>query len=58
MPGYFAAIMDRARLAADLAGGYREVYWKLAALAIVGAVVTAGLRPPGTGAGQDRPVIR
>ncbi len=45
VPGYFASIMDRARLAGDLAGGYREVYWKLALLAAVGAVVTALLRP-------------
>ncbi len=59
VPGYFAAIMDRARLAADLAGGYHEVYTKLALLAIVGAAVTAGLRPPhaafglaGTGPGS------
>jgi OFA family oxalate/formate antiporter-like MFS transporter len=45
VPGYFASIMDRARVAGDLAGGYREVYWKLALLAAVGAVVTAFLRP-------------
>jgi OFA family oxalate/formate antiporter-like MFS transporter len=45
VPGYFAAIMDRARLAGDLAAGYREVYWKLAVLAIVGGAVTAFLRP-------------
>jgi OFA family oxalate/formate antiporter-like MFS transporter len=46
VPGYFAAVMDRARVAGDLAAGYREVYWKLAALAIVGAAVTALLRAP------------
>src|SRR5712691_5955332 len=46
VPGYFAGVMDRARLAGDLAGGYHEVYWKLAALAIVGAAVTAFLRAP------------
>ena len=45
VPGYFAGIMDRARLAGDLASGYREVYWKLAVRAAVGAVVTAFLRP-------------
>ncbi len=45
VPGYFAAIMDRVRLAADLASGYREVYWKLAVLAIVGATGAALLRP-------------
>ena len=46
VPGYFAGVMDRARVAGDLAGGYHEVYWKLAVLAIVGAAVTAFLRPP------------
>jgi len=46
VPGYFAGVMDRARVAGDLAGGYHEVYWKLAALAIVGATVTAFLRVP------------
>lgn len=45
VPGYFAGIMDQARLAGDLASGYREVYWKLAVLAAVGAVLTAFLRP-------------
>ena len=45
VPGYFAGIMDRARVAGDLAGGYREVYWKLALLAAVGAAVAALLRP-------------
>ena len=45
VPGYFATIMDRARLAGDLAAGYREVYWKLAVLAIVGGAMTALLRP-------------
>jgi OFA family oxalate/formate antiporter-like MFS transporter len=46
VPGYFAGVMDRARLAGNLAAGYNEVYWKLGALAAAGAVVTACLRPP------------
>ena len=46
VPGYFAEIMDKARAAGDLAGGYREVYVTLAALAAAGAVVAALLRPP------------
>lgn len=46
IPGYFAGIMDRARLAGDLAAGYSEVYWKLAVIAAVGAAVAALLRPP------------
>ena len=46
VPGYFAGIMDRAKAAGDLAGGYREVYGTLAAMALLGAVVAAILRPP------------
>jgi MFS transporter, OFA family, oxalate/formate antiporter len=46
IPGYFAGIMDRARVAGDLAAGYNEVYWKLALIAAVGAAVAALLRPP------------
>lgn len=46
VPGYFAAIMDRARAANDLAAGYSEVYWKLAVLAVVGALAVAALKPP------------
>ncbi len=48
VPGYFAGIMDKARLAGDLASGYNEVYWKLAVIATVGAIVTALLRPKST----------
>jgi OFA family oxalate/formate antiporter-like MFS transporter len=46
VPGYFAGIMDKAKAANNLAGGYQEVYWTLAALAIMGAAVAATLRPP------------
>lgn len=46
VPGYFAQIMDVARISGDLASGYREVYWKLALLAAVGAIVAALLRTP------------
>jgi len=46
VPGYFAAMMDRARLGGDLSAGYRQMYWELAVLAIIGAAVTALLRPP------------
>lgn len=46
VPGYFASVMDRARLAGNLAAGYSEVYWKLALLATIGAAVTVLLRPP------------
>ncbi|MBL8218549.1 MAG: OFA family MFS transporter [Bryobacterales bacterium] len=46
VPGYFAAIMDRARTAGNLAAGYQEVYWTLAGLALVGAAVSLTVRPP------------
>jgi MFS transporter, OFA family, oxalate/formate antiporter len=46
VPGYFAGIMDRAKAAGDVAAGHNEVYWTLAGLALVGAVVAAVLRPP------------
>ncbi len=46
VPGYFAGIMDKARAAGNLAGGYQEVYTTLAILAAVGAGVAAFLRPP------------
>jgi OFA family oxalate/formate antiporter-like MFS transporter len=46
VPGYFAGIMDRAKAAGNVAGGYQEVYWSLALLALVGAAVAAVLRPP------------
>ncbi len=49
VPGYFAQIMDVARISGDLASGYREVYWKLALLAAVGAIIAALLRPPARG---------
>ena len=46
VPGYFAGIMDKAKAAGNLAAGYQEVYWTLAILAMLGAVVSAILRPP------------
>jgi OFA family oxalate/formate antiporter-like MFS transporter len=46
VPGYFAGIMDRAKTAGDLAGGYREVYTTLALLALAGGILSAVLRPP------------
>lgn len=49
VPGYFAGIMDKARVAGDLASGYQQVYTTLAVLAILGAAMTALLRPPARG---------
>src|SRR5205823_4923811 len=46
VPGYFAAIMDKARAAKNLAAGYDEVYLTLAILAACGGVMAALLRPP------------
>ncbi len=46
VPGYFAAIMDKAKAAGNVAGGYQEVYLTLASLALAGALVAALLRPP------------
>ena len=46
VPGYFAGIMDQAKAAGDLAAGYRQVYWTLAVMAMLGAGVAAILRAP------------
>jgi OFA family oxalate/formate antiporter-like MFS transporter len=46
VPGYFEAILDRAREAGNLPGGYQEVYLKLAVIAAAVAVMTTVLRPP------------
>lgn len=46
VPGYFAGIMDAARAANDIAGGYNQVYFTLAGLSLAGAAITACLRPP------------
>lgn len=45
VPGYFAAIMDRAKTSGNLAAGYNEVYLTLAAIALVGALVATTLKP-------------
>ena len=46
MPGYFAAIIDRAKAAGHLASGYQEVYVTLAVFAFAGAILAGVLRPP------------
>jgi len=46
VPGYFEGILDRARAAGSLPGGYQEVYLKLAVIAAAVAVMTTVLRPP------------
>ena len=46
VPGYFESLLDRAREAGNLLGGYREVYLEMAVLAILVACLTPFLRPP------------
>jgi hypothetical protein len=46
IPGYFEAILDRAREAGNLAAGYRDVYWDLAMLAVAVAVLAVLLKAP------------
>ncbi|MCS7025382.1 MAG: OFA family MFS transporter [Bryobacteraceae bacterium] len=45
IPGYFARIMDRAKLTGNLASGYNEVYLTLSGFALVSALVIVLLRP-------------
>jgi len=46
VPGYFESLLDRARSAGNLAGGYSEVYWTLAILGMMVAIIAAVLRNP------------
>ena len=46
VPGYFESLLDRARAAGNLVGGYSEVYWKLAILSAIVALMAALLRAP------------
>jgi OFA family oxalate/formate antiporter-like MFS transporter len=46
VPGYFAGIMDRAKQSGNLAAGYNEVYFTLAALAAAGAALAWAVRRP------------
>ncbi len=45
VPGYFAALLDAARSAGNLKGGYEQVFGLLAALALVGGVIGLSLNP-------------
>jgi OFA family oxalate/formate antiporter-like MFS transporter len=47
VPGYFEGILDHFREAGNLAAGYREVYLKLAVLALLVGALAAPLRAPG-----------
>lgn len=46
VPGFFEALLDRARAAGDLPGGYRQVYYTLAAMAAAVTLMVAFLRAP------------
>ena len=46
VPGYFETLLDRARAAGNLAAGYQETYWTLAAFGIVAGLIALMLRPP------------
>ncbi len=46
VPGYFAAIMDRAKAAGTITAGYSEVYTTLSMIALAGGVVALLLRAP------------
>ena len=46
VPGYFAGIMDKAKQSGNLAAGYNEVYYTLALLAAIGAVLAYAARRP------------
>lgn len=46
VPGYFEAMLDRAREAGSLASGYQQVYLQLAVIALVVGTMAWFLRPP------------
>jgi MFS transporter, OFA family, oxalate/formate antiporter len=46
VPGYFEGLLDRARAAGNLAGGYHETYWTLAAFSLTAGVIASVLRAP------------
>ena len=46
VPRFMAATLEARKAAGDLAGGYNEMFWSLAAIGAVGIVVTMALRRP------------
>ena len=46
VPRYMAATLEARKAAGDVAGGYNEMFWALAAIAGVGLLVTFALRRP------------
>jgi MFS family permease len=52
VPKYFAAIMDKAKVANNLAGGYNQVYFTLVVGSIIGIVVVLMLKAPTQDVGE------
>jgi MFS transporter, OFA family, oxalate/formate antiporter len=46
MPRFVATMLEGRKHAGDLAGGYNQMFWVLAFLAVVGLAVTMALRKP------------
>ena len=46
VPGYFEGLLDHARAAGSLAGGYRETYWMLTAFGVAAGLLAILLRAP------------
>jgi MFS transporter, OFA family, oxalate/formate antiporter len=65
VPGYFESLLDHARAAGNLAGGYHETYWTLAAFGVAAGCIATLLRAPrdarsteSTGLRATTPVVR
>lgn len=46
VPRYMSSVLEARKAAGDMAGGYSEMFYSLAALAVVGAAITFALRAP------------
>jgi OFA family oxalate/formate antiporter-like MFS transporter len=46
VPRYMSSMLESKKAAGDIAGGYNEMFYGLAILAVLGIVVTIALRPP------------
>lgn len=52
VPRWIAAVIERHKLAGAVAGGYDQMYYTLGVLALLGLIVAAALRTPGTPMGR------
>ncbi len=57
VPGYFASILDTARKANNMAGGYSEVFGTLSILAFLGLGINVFLRPPNSVSAPDQELV-